>query len=233
MKNIFFLSTEFKRLSIKLKSKSNLRINFNFSGKVPKVYSLILAASLLRNKEKRITGNKIKNVMYLIKYLSLSFFSLILCKRKRDTQLQSLWDAIQIQVLLKYKYVITYYLQPMRKSFLLVALFLMTYMFLFYNYQGVNNKNGKKLFMFLPKETIFPSFPKVSWALSALQNNKWMPCSLLLLKSFLFMPVIQGLCFDCSWEMKTLSCWWINTATFKIGVCKLSLKPLWNALQKH
>ena len=90
MKNIFFLSTEFKRLSIKLKSKSNLRINFNFSGKVPKVYSLILAASLLRNKEKRITGNKIKNVMYLIKYLSLSFFSLILCKRKRDTQLQSL-----------------------------------------------------------------------------------------------------------------------------------------------
>lgn len=62
MKNIFFLSTEFKRLSIELKSKSNLRINFNFSGKVPKVCSLVLAASLLRNKEKRITGNKIKNV---------------------------------------------------------------------------------------------------------------------------------------------------------------------------
>lgn len=30
-----------------------------------------------------------------------------------------------------------------------------------------------------------------------------MPCSLLLLKSFLFMPVIQGLCFNCSCEMKT------------------------------
>lgn len=74
MKNLFsFLSTEFKRLIIK--SKSNLRINFNFSGKVPKVCSLVLAASLLRNKkEKRITGNKIKNVMYLIKYVSLSFF---------------------------------------------------------------------------------------------------------------------------------------------------------------
>lgn len=43
---------------------------------------------------------------------------------------------------------------------------------LFYNYQGINNKNGKKLSMFLPKETIFPSFPKVSWALSALQNDK-------------------------------------------------------------
>ena len=104
---------------------------------------------------------------------------------------------------------------------------------LFYNYQGINNKNGKKLLMFLPEKTIFPSFPKVSWALSALQNDEWTPCSLLLLKSFLFMPVIQGLCFDCSWEMKTLSCWWINTATFKICVCKMSLKPLWNVLQKH
>lgn len=31
---------------------------------------------------------------------------------------------------------------------------------------------GKKLFMFLPKETIFPYFPKVSWALSALQNDE-------------------------------------------------------------
>ena len=31
---------------------------------------------------------------------------------------------------------------------------------------------GKKLLMFLPEETIFPSFPKVSWALSALQNDE-------------------------------------------------------------
>lgn len=124
----------------------------------------------------------------------------------------------------------------MKKPFSFVALFLIMYMFCFFKYQGSNNKDGGKnchSFTALQKENIFPSFPKVSWVLSALQNDEWMPCSLLLLKSFLLMPVIQGLCFDCSWKMKTVSCWWINTATLKIFVCKMSLKPLWNALQEH
>lgn len=60
----------------------------------------------------------------------------------------------------------------MRKSFLLVALFLMTHMFCFIIIEELIRKMEKNFFMFLPKENIFFSFPKVSWVLSALQNDE-------------------------------------------------------------
>lgn len=95
----------------------------------------------------------------------------------------------------------------MKKQFLFVALFLIVYIFCFIVIKEIIIKMGKKNFLLILslhcRKKIYSSFPEVSWILSALQNDEWMPCSLLLLKSFLFMPVIQGLCFNCSCEMKT------------------------------
>lgn len=88
------------------------------------------------------------------------------------------------------------------------------------NYQKGINENGEKKFCVIFswhcwKKIYSPLFQKSAGFYQLCKMmNECLPCSLLLLKSFLFMPVIQGLCFDCSWAMKTLSCWWINTATF-------------------
>lgn len=109
------------------------------------------------------------------------FICLILCQWKKRTH-----NCKVPETLFKFKHFWNrniwqlYPLQPMKKLSLLVALFLMVSMFCSAVIKEVIMKMEKTLFVCyslisLLKQNIFPSFPKVSWVLSALQNDEWMP----------------------------------------------------------